>query len=110
MCGLIESNLDLCKIPEDVTEVVQAEAAAFLKRTESRTDVEPWDIAYFDPPYATDYLPVLESLGKESSTLLAEDGLLIVEHHHKNLLKGELGRLIRTRTLKQGDSALSFYK
>src|SRR5919201_3217952 len=27
MCGLIESNLDLCGVPEDETEVVMAEAA-----------------------------------------------------------------------------------
>lgn len=108
MCGLVEANLDLCGIPEDETEVVQAEAAVFLNRTEKRKDFEPWDIVYFDPPYAIDYLPVLENLGN-SSRLLSEDGLLVVEHHHKNLLAEEFGRLTRTRTLKQGDSALSFY-
>ncbi len=110
MCGLVEANLDLCLVPEDETEVVQSEAAAFLKRAVNRQDLEPWDIVYFDPPYAIDYLPVLESLGKESSNLVAEDGLLIVEHHHKNLLKDTIGILTRTRTLKQGDSALSFYE
>jgi 16S rRNA (guanine(966)-N(2))-methyltransferase RsmD len=109
MCGLVEANLDLCLIPEDETEVVQSEAAAFLKRTENRKDFEPWDIVYFDPPYAIDYLPVLESFGRESSNLLSEGGLLVVEHHHKNLLEDKFGRLTRTRILKQGDSALSFY-
>lgn len=109
MCGLIESNLDLCKIPEEDTEVVQAEADAFLKRAENRKDFEPWDIVYFDPPYAIDYLPVLETLGKEFSSLLAEGGLLVVEHHYKSLLGDKICHLTRTRTLKQGDSALSFY-
>ena len=110
MCALVESNLDLCRIPEDETEVVQSEALAFLKRTENRQDMEPWNIVYFDPPYAIDYLPLLEGLGKESPNLIAEDGLLVVEHHHKNLLNDTFGRLTRTRTLKQGDSALSFYE
>lgn len=109
MCGLVEANLDLCKVPEDETEVVQAEAAEFLRRSKTRKHV-PWDIVYFDPPYAIDYLPVIESIGRDSSSLLSEAGLLIVEHHHKNALPDEVGNLVRTRTVKHGDSALSFYQ
>src|SRR3954467_973595 len=30
MCGLVEANLDLCRIPEDETTVVQAEASDFV--------------------------------------------------------------------------------
>lgn len=107
MCALVETNLDLCRVPEDETLVVQAEALDFLRRHSRKN--EPWDIVFFDPPYATDYFPVLENLGMEDSNLLAQNGLLIVEHHHKNQLKDNLGKLARTRTLKQGDSALSFY-
>src|SRR5947209_18229189 len=50
MCALVESNLDLCDVPEDETEVVMAEAAEFLRRTAAR-DEQKWDIAFFDPPY-----------------------------------------------------------
>ena len=110
MCGLVEANLELCRVPEDETVVVQSEAVEFLRRIQARATNEPWDIAFFDPPYATDYLPVLESFGKHGSNLLSEGGLLIVEHRHKNALPDEVGRLTRTRTLKQGDSALSFYE
>jgi 16S rRNA (guanine966-N2)-methyltransferase len=110
MCGLVEANLDLCRVPEDETEVVQSEALDFLRRRQARQKNEPWDIVFFDPPYATDYLRVLESFGAETSNLLTESGLLIVEHHHKNQLPDEVGRLARARTLKQGDSALSFYE
>ena len=110
MCALVEANLDLCRVPEDETEVVQSEALDFLRRSQARQKNEPWDIAFFDPPYATDYLPILESFGKHDSHLLSDDGLLIVEHHHKNALRDEVGKLTRSRTLKQGDSALSFYE
>src|SRR5919108_5180467 len=41
MCGLIESNLDLCGVPEDLTEVVMSEAAEFLRRAISRGS-EAW--------------------------------------------------------------------
>ena len=107
MCGLIEANLDLCGVPEDETEVVMSEAAEFLRRAATRGE-QKWDIAFFDPPYATDYLPGLSAFG--TGTLLNEDGLLVVEHHHKNELKDAVGDIRRWRILKQGDSALSFYE
>ena len=65
---------------------------------------------FFDPPYATDYQSVLELFGSNSNGLLTAGGLVIVEHHHKNLLKDEVGGLVRSRVLKQGDSSLSFYE
>jgi 16S rRNA (guanine(966)-N(2))-methyltransferase RsmD len=107
MCGLIEANLDLCGVPEEETEVVLSEAAEFLRRAATRGD-KRWDIAFFDPPYALDYSPVLSAFG--TSALLEDDGVLIVEHHHKNELKEAIGEIRRWRILKQGDSALSFYE
>ena len=109
MCGLVEANLDLCGVPEDETEVVLSEATDFLKRARTRGELS-WNIAFFDPPYATDYLPTLEQFASPSAPLLAADGLLVVEHHHKNTLKDAVGALRRWRILKQGDSALSFYE
>jgi len=111
MCSLIKSNLDLCRIVEDESEVVQSKAYDYLRRVagHERGAFDPWDIVFFDPPYADDYLPILEIFGAPGSTLLTENGLLVVEHHHKNELKDEAGRIMRSRILKQGDSALSFY-
>jgi 16S rRNA (guanine966-N2)-methyltransferase len=109
MCGLVESNLDLCGVPEDMTLVVMAEAIEFLRRTATRGG-EGWDIIFFDPPYALEYTPVLLALGAEESMLLRADGLFIAEHHHKKEMKDELGMLRRWRILKQGDSSLSFYQ
>jgi 16S rRNA G966 N2-methylase RsmD len=112
MIALIEANLELCKIEKVERSVVQAEATDFLKQAARKTRkeiYEPWDIVFFDPPYADDYLGVLELVGSPTATLVVGGGLLIVEHHHKKLLADNLGNLQRTRILKQGDSALSFY-
>jgi len=109
MCGLIEANLDLCGVPEEMTEVILSEAVEHLRRIPAREGA-PYDIAYFDPPYALDYLPVLELFGTQTVALLGAEGILIVEHHHKNNLKDEIGKMRRWRILKQGDSALSFYE
>ena len=105
-CTLIEANLELCRVPEDRQVIYCSEAYEFLRQTRSG----PWDIIYFDPPYKDDYVKTLDFIGSHASRLLNEDGLLIAEHHHKNPLPENLARLTRIRVLKQGDSALSFFK
>jgi 16S rRNA G966 N2-methylase RsmD len=109
MCALIKANLDLCRVPEEQTKVVQQEVGGFLREAISR-EFKPWDIVFFDPPYANDYLGILELFGVSAGALLAEQGLLIVEHHHKNHLPVVVESIRRSRILKQGDSALSFYQ
>ena len=112
MCTLIKSNLELCRIERSESEVIQSEVQDYLRRFVSKQpdSGKPWDIAFFDPPYITNYLPILETFGAPSSSLLTEAGVLIVEHSKKNSLPEELRSLVRYRVLKQGDSALSFYE
>ena len=98
-CQLIESNVALCRIPEEQYEIYQTTAEDFLRQEKAFA----WDIVFFDPPYKEDYLRTLDLLGNFG-------GLLIVEHHHKNSLPDTIGTLVRTRVLKQGDSSLSFYE
>jgi 16S rRNA (guanine(966)-N(2))-methyltransferase RsmD len=106
MRALIEANLDLCGVREERTAVVLSEAAEFLRARSRQGDL--WDVVFFDPPYAENYLRVLELFGARG--LLADDGLLVIEHHRKNELPEAPGHLRRERILKQGDSALSFYE
>lgn len=118
MCMLTKANLELCRVNENEREIVQVEALAFLQRVAKQSrgaaphgrQAAPWDIVFFDPPYAIDYDPVLEILGAQSAALLTANGLLIVEHHHKKTLPEQTGALSRYRILKQGDSSLSFYE
>ncbi len=109
MCALIASNLELCRIPANESSVVTMEASEFLRST-AKKGRESWDIVFFDPPYADDYLDVLNLFASETGSLLADTGLLVVEHHHKKSLPDQLGSIQRQRILKQGDSALSFYE
>ena len=108
MYALIETNLKLLKVGGDETEIVSREALDFLKRNIKREE-DQFDLIFFDPPYATDYLRVIGLFGQNGAELLAGNGTLIVEHHHKNSLPEEVGSIIRSRILKQGDSALSFF-
>ena len=109
MGQLIDANLDLCRVQKDQAQVLIAKAAEFLRRRLKRPE-EPWSLIYFDPPYEEDYLPTLQLFGRNANELLDRDGLLIVEHHHKNDLSDLVGSLRRFRVVKQGESALSFYE
>jgi len=109
MCGLIAANLDEFSIDEEESEAVCSEVAAFLhRRAKGGSTQGAFDIIFFDPPYEADYEVVLESLG-QFRQLLGDDAIVVVEHHKKKELKEEFGSLRRYRSLKQGDSCLSFY-
>jgi 16S rRNA (guanine966-N2)-methyltransferase len=109
MCELINSNISLCGIPSDNFSVATSEALTFLLKSSKRSG-KPWNIAFYDPPYADDHAPVLNALAENAATLLSNNALVVVEHHRKNDLPEEVAALSRFRVLKQGDSALSFYK
>ena len=108
MCALIEANLGEFSVDEDDVEVVNDEAAKFLRRRPKKPG-SPFNIIFFDPPYEADYDVVLERLGDDAGGLLATDAIVVVEHHKKKQQAEEFGALHRYRTLKQGDSVLSFY-
>ncbi len=105
-CGLIEENLDILEIPNSKTEVVCDSAVHYLNRLHGTA----WDLIFYDPPYEEDYTPVLNIFGSSSSKLLKADSTLVVEHLFKNKLPELFGSIERTRTLKQGDSCLSFFQ
>jgi len=107
MVTLIKSNLALCHLPDTAATVVVSEADSFLQRSH-KASPEPWDIIYFDPPYDSDYTTTLHLIGAHL-TLLSAPGIVVVEHSQRNELADSFGALDRYRTLKQGDSRLSFF-
>ena len=105
-CALIEENLDLLKIPEEKTEVFNHAAEKFGAREHASV----WNIVFYDPPYQDNYRLFLFEFAANLGKLLNDDGILIVEHHAKNLLPDAVGGLRRWRVLKQGETHLSFYE
>ena len=108
MYALIETNLNSLTVRDDESEVASKEALEFLRK-QAKNEAGAFDIIFFDPPYAMDYEAVLDYVGEQATRMLAEGGVIIVEHHRKKDLKEEVGGLKRYRMLKQGDSCLSFY-
>lgn len=90
---------------EGAAEVVQEDAPRALRRMQGE-----FDVVFLDPPYAMQgqYEASLGLLG--AGALLAPDAWVIAEHEKRYQLQGCYGKLVRFRTLVQGDAALSFYR
>ena len=86
-----------------------ASVGAMLRKM---TSGPAFDIVFLDPPYdaAEEYAGTLELLDRNHALLLAPEAVVIVEHRRKQELEDCYGQLRRTRLLKQGDAALSFYQ
>jgi 16S rRNA (guanine(966)-N(2))-methyltransferase RsmD len=104
-CSIIIENLESLEIAERA-DVMNRDAVSALKRL--ARDGWSFDIAYFDPPYASGmYTEVMETLA--TSGLIAPEGLVVVEHRAKVALEPEYGYLRVYREVKQGESILTFY-
>ena len=96
--GVIRENLRSLAA-EDRAEVVQGRTLSYLPHRKA-------DIVFLDPPYE------LEREYRAALDLLAEDPppLVIAQHSWHFELEDRYGRLERTRSVRQGDNVLSFYR
>lgn len=96
--GLIKSNLAALKA-ERRARVIHGPAAIYLGGMEA-------DIVFLDPPYPKEkeYQASLDALEARPP------GLVVVQHATRFALADDYGPLHRTRIVKYGDNALSFYR
>jgi 16S rRNA (guanine(966)-N(2))-methyltransferase RsmD len=66
------------------------------------------DVAFLDPPYATSG-PDLEGVLQGVGEVLAPGGVMVLEHARRRPAPDLVGPLVRTRTIRSGDSELSVY-
>jgi 16S rRNA (guanine966-N2)-methyltransferase len=93
---LIEENLRHCGI---------ADRYAII-RTPQSLPAESFELAVLDPPYDE---PDLMASIAAAEPLMAPGGLLVLEHARRRQVPEHVGRLVKTRDLMSGDSALAFY-
>jgi|SRR5580765_5144497 len=100
-CALIRQNLERCAITEGYA-IIQATVLQAIERLRG----EPaFDVILLDPPYATDTQDALQHVGE----IVKPDGIVVLEHARKSESPVAPGRLVRTREMRSGDSALTFY-
>lgn len=96
--NLIRSNLAALKI-ETRAKVIPGSATLYLGTLDA-------DIVFIDPPYPKEreYQAALQALEAKPP------GLVIVQHSIRFAMPEESGPFHRTRMVKQGDNALSFFR
>ena len=102
-CAVIRENLRLTGF-QDCAAVYALPAASALQRLSG-----PYTLVLADPPYqdteATGVLGVLAG-----SSLVSEDGVLVLEHSAREEPRVELGRFSLVSVRRHGDSAVSIYR
>ena len=105
---LIEANLARCRV-EDRYAIIRAGFAGFaLSEAGAGAPAESkgFDLLFLDPPYGQAELAA--SLDA-AAPLVGPGSLLVIEHAWRDEAPVEVSGLRRTRQLRSGDSALSFY-
>jgi 16S rRNA (guanine(966)-N(2))-methyltransferase RsmD len=103
-CSVIRQNLASVGI-EGEAAVLCRDAISAVRSLAGQGS--QFDIIFFDPPYAGGiYAETVNAIGK--TRLLAEDGILVVEHRAKAPPELDFEGLEMYRQVKQGDSALTF--
>ena len=89
---------------------VQPESVSSYLRRGAGQD-RGFDVVFLDPPYDAEeeYATTLGLLGGAAAGLLAEGAVVVAEHRRKQGLEDQYGSIARTRLLRQGDAALSFF-
>ena len=99
---LIKANLHSLGIRSQ-GRIIRGMAALHLASVVSGTGA---DIVFIDPPYPKDeeYRTAFDALSAKPPSLT------VVQHSVRYAIQDEYESLVRTRTVRQGDNALSFFK
>ena len=101
----VRANLALLVPGGAGVEVLRQDARTALAALRDRG--ERFDVVYLDPPYGSDlYEPMLPL----AEAVLAEGGVIVVEHFHKRALPERTERLVSARSVRVGDHRLTFYR
>ena len=106
--ALIEKNLAHCGIADGYV-IIRASMTRALE-TLRESNRAPFDVVLLDPPYDPGRGGVdLDAMLAAVSEVVAESGLVVLEHARRRETPAAAGRLVRIRQVVSGDSALSLY-
>ena len=103
---LLRRNVEECGVADDVT-IVPQQVEHFLKRPDRWEG--PYEVIFADPPYNETHEFIALLSEPVADRLFAADAWLILEHANKTSVPSSLGRALRTRHYRYGDTALSRY-
>ena len=110
--ALIARNLARCGVSGGYA-MIPASVARGVELLRATPTFEPFDVILLDPPYDSQPGATAAAEPDETlmglSTLLAPDGILVLEHAKRRPAPDAAGALALTRRTNSGDSALAYY-
>lgn len=106
----VENDKNCIKIIEENLKILSAEDYAEIIRGDASNPVflsSKFNIIFIGPPYKMKIIPGI--IGKLDG-ITAEDGLVVVQNHYKDVLPERTGGFFVFRKEKYGDMMLTFYK
>jgi len=101
--ALVAENLAKCGISGGYA-IIRARVARALASLASRG--ERFDLVVLDPPYGDGFI---NDAFNHVGGVVADNGLLVVEHARRAVPPERIGGLVRFRDVVSGDSGLAFY-
>ncbi len=108
---LVRENLHITGLA-DRADTIHADAFKFLQAQATHQTVSPYDIVYVAPPQYRELAAKALSM-LDSSALVADDGLVIVQIHPKEkpgVIAVSCQRLVLTDERRYGSTLLLFYR
>ena len=100
---LIESNVALCNVRNRVT-IIQGSVHQVIKRLTNQGNT--FHLIFLDPPSGKGYIEKTLLL---LSGVIGPEGLVIAEHHVRDVLPSQWEEWLRTETRRYGDTMISFF-
>ncbi len=110
----IKENLSRCKMQDARCKIVKEKTVEFIKSVGQGFSPAKFDFIFLDPPYKS-HLGEQALMEISQCNILKKDGEVIWEHYYKKssefgVWSSELKSLKLKRTVRYGDTSLSFFK
>lgn len=104
--NIVKSNIKKARV-ENQSTILNLDFKNAIDRLKAQNS--KFDVIFMDPPYYKNmFIDALANI--DNANLLAEDGIIIVEHDTKDKFEDKIGRLEKTKEKKYGNTTLTFYK
>ena len=105
--ALVADNLTRCGV-ENGYVIIRSSAAQAVEQLVQSAH-EPFDIVLLDPPYAPESRSSVDAILAATGQILARTGVAVLEHSRRRHVPVVCGDLVLSRSVRAGDSVLSFY-
>lgn len=103
---VIERNIKVCRL-QSQTRTIRWDIRTNLNCIDHFTP--PFDLVFMDPPYNTDLIPIT-FFHLQQTNSLAEDAVLVVEHHSPLHLPADVKKFQIMDHRKYGKTLVSFFR